>query len=249
MLAFQLLLVLASTILAAPVPDAAPAVINVSHFSKATNVTTSHSIDAASLSPALAASMPGSVLNLHVIGDKRHTSLLGRAVHHEPRKISNSTINVTVVGRSALPSPPGTEAPSIPPPAKSIGDHSVLIDASGSKNGAGGIHNSTINVNLVSRSAPSTVGHHSVLLSTTSSNGESAIDSSTMNINILPRAQSIGDHSILIAPGSESNTAGDHSVILESKAVNGSAPAIKDSTINVTVVGGNPKKAKRVVKF
>ena len=285
---------LISTALAVPVPVESPLIpskINVNHFSKSTNQTTSHSIDASAISPALAKTIQGSTVNINFIGErqKRHDALARRTVH-ESRKINNSTINVTVVGgnpkralpinaspnSTGIPAPPGTESPStLSAAGKSVGSHSVLIDASGAK---GGIHNSTLNINLHSRdtaastvghhsilistegaqdaaidsttmnlnilprSAPS-VGHHSVLLSTTSDNGEATIDSTTMNINILPRAV-VGDHSILIDTSSESastprNSAGHHSVLLETKNKNGTAAAIKDSLINVTVVGGN----------
>ena len=293
---------LISTALAAPLPAPSPVLpskIIVNHFSKSTNKTTSQIIDASAISAALAKTIQGSTVNINFIGErqKRHDSLMGRTVH-EPRKINNSTINVTVVGGNSkralpinaspnstgIPAPPGTESPStLSAAGKSVGSHSVLIDASGAK---GGIHNSTLNINLHSRddksasstvghhsilistegaqdaaihsttmnlnilprSAPS-VGHHSVLLSTASDNGDATIDSTTMNINILPRAV-VGDHSILIDTSSKSasaprNSAGNHSVLLETKSKNGTASAIKDSLINVTVVGGNKNATSR----
>ncbi|KAK4705509.1 hypothetical protein P7C70_g692, partial [Phenoliferia sp. Uapishka_3] len=110
--------------------------------------------------------------------------------------------------------------------------HNVYIDASSAAAGTGGgIHNSTININVISSRSPKTVvGDHSVLLN------PEGIEDSTVHVNILPgRAvnKSVGDHSILIDSSSLSSdegetNAGDHSAVVSSH--------INSSTINLTVV-------------
>ncbi|KAM0754839.1 hypothetical protein T439DRAFT_321890 [Meredithblackwellia eburnea MCA 4105] len=130
--------------------------------------------------------------------------------------------------------------------------HNIYIDASGAEDSGagGGIHNSTINVNIINNVEKSkdekratSVGENSVLLDL--SEDSDGIEDSTVHVNILPaRSPSpepapadsvIGDHSILInssgtldSDSDDNLTAGDHSAVVSS--------SIDSSTINLTVV-------------
>ena len=117
--------------------------------------------------------------------------------------------------------------------------HNVYVDAS-SKDGAtgGGIHNSTLNINLNTRAV---VGDHSILIDSSSlpssSSTDSGIEGSVINMNVLPpRAlPAVGDHSILIdssSSTSSSSSAGTHSAVVDTSNSKG----ILDSEINMTVV-------------
>lgn len=165
--------------------------------------------------------------------------------------IANSTINLTVISRRNLTNArrETTAARRETFAAKRAEDaehHNVYIDASGASGTGGGIHGSTINVNVITNSkraplpSPSpepgtTVGEHSVLLDLSNdAEGNGGIEDSTVHVNILPARgdKAIGDHSILIDSSSQSNddetTAGDHSAVV--------ASSISSSTINLTVV-------------
>jgi hypothetical protein len=173
--------------------------------------------------------------------------------------IANSTINLTVIGGAAkrqldnstlsdsIPSDnsSSTALPLSPSHSSEPTHHNIYVDASTSGNSTGGIRNSTINVNLVSRSE---VGSHSVLVDSSSSpstSDNSGIDASIVHINILPgrSPKSIGSSSILIDSSASSDavdaptTAGDHSAIVDTSSTTSTpSKGVNGSTINVTVV-------------
>lgn len=238
-----------------PSSSSSDSIINISHTSASTNKTTTQSIDPATISPDLAKVLSGSTINLNVVGEKRlKRELENIKLRGEKRKVRNSTINMTVVGRRSavsdstmIPSSPVSSNITARPvnsrvnisaaPTKStksiIGDHSILIDASSSSpsGNGGGIHNSTVNINLVhSKRKEIDLGHHSILVAPSSSDDDSAtIDSTIMNINILPRRST---------PDSTAATSiGHHSIVLSPSASSDDAAAAIDSTtMNINIL-------------
>ncbi|BGP14947.1 hypothetical protein JCM10213_007251 [Rhodosporidiobolus nylandii] len=229
-----------------------PRDINLSHKSLATGTTTTHSIDASLLPAELAAAIEGSDLNINLTTDrvKRATSSTG---------INNSTINLTVIGsrkRSAA-------APS---------HHNIHIDASSNgAGGIGGVHNSTININLNSASSKQrktrrkvALGDHSVLVDVSSAGADApdgGIEDSTVHVNILPPralSKSTGHHSIVVDSSSlgadeaaqSTTSTGDHSAVVDTSATSGAsnsssagASGVKNSTINLTVISPKDEPA------
>lgn len=184
-----------------------------------------------------------STINLTVVGGNRRrdnssaTETIDAASETTDPVPDTTSITMEPISTTTTSST-STEAMIMSPNQKSdsIGSHSVLIDASGGEDrGSGGIHNSTININVISskvRRREVDLSHHSILVAPSSSTGEAAIESTTLNINILPRTV-VGDHSVIVG---EAINASHHSVVV---APTSDSAAIKDSTVNITVVGGN----------
>ncbi|GAA5821857.1 hypothetical protein JCM11251_004748 [Rhodosporidiobolus azoricus] len=227
---------------ARPAPHrSSPRDVNISHKSLATGTTTTHSIATALLPKELAEAINGSDININLTTDR---------VKRAPAPatgINNSTINLTVIGqrkkRTPLPAPPQ--------------HHNIHIDASTSgAGGLGGIHNSTVNINLNSSGSKAkarrqtrrkvALGDHSVLVDVSSagivsSNASTGIEDSTVHVNILPpRAldKSTGHHSIVIDSSSlgadesakSRTTTGDHSAVVDTSSSSSSSTSDSPST-------------------
>lgn len=150
--------------------------------------------------------------------------------------------------------------------------HNIHIDASSSgTGGVGGIHNSTVNINLNqsggakkrSRSARRKVdlGDHSVIVDVSTSGENSTaggIEDSTVHVNILPaRAlnKATGHHSIVVDSSSlsstdeSSTTTGSHSAVVDTSSSSSSSTdassstGVKNSTINLTVISPKDEPA------
>lgn len=153
--------------------------------------------------------------------------------------------------------------------------HNIHIDASSNgAGGVGGIHNSTVNINLHSTTASRktrrkvALGDHSVLVDVSSSSASSetgaaadgGIEDSTVHVNILPpRAltKSTGHHSIVVDSSSlgasdaaqSSTTTGSHSAVVDTSAGStgsSSSTGVKNSTINLTVIAPKDSSAQDV---
>ncbi|GAA5869968.1 hypothetical protein JCM1840_007685 [Sporobolomyces johnsonii] len=227
--------------------------ITISHKSLVTGTSTSHSINSSDLPAELAKAIEGSDININLTTDR---------VKRSPSPatgINNSTINLTVIGtRSTIPHRK-READAKRAQLAAAQHHNIHIDAStNGQGGVGGIHNSTVNINLNSAAKKErrkvALGDHSVIVdvsSASSADGESTgIEDSTVHVNILPPralSKSTGHHSIVIDSSSASSddatttTTGDHSAVVDTSSSSGSnstggATGIKSSTINLTVI-------------
>ncbi|GAA6001321.1 uncharacterized protein JCM10292_007014 [Rhodotorula paludigena] len=234
-----------------------PRDINISHKSVVNGTATTHSIPTSSLPAKLAAAIEGSDININLTTDRVKRS-------PEPATgINNSTINLTVIGSEKAKRSP-RERHSIKRAAKkatAAQHHNIHIDASSSGTGGiGGIHNSTVNINLnqtgskKARKARRKVdlGDHSVLVDVSSSTSDDSavggIEDSTVHVNILPPralSKSTGHHSIVVdsssldADADSSTTTGAHSAVVDTSSSTGAATGttgVKNSTINLTVI-------------
>ncbi|BGP31072.1 hypothetical protein JCM10296v2_002836 [Rhodotorula toruloides] len=249
-----------------------PRDINISHTSLANGTTSTHSIANSVLPAELQKAIEGSDININLTTDR-----VKRAAG-----VNNSTINLTVISNRALldrkahgdalrrdrTTKRSAPAPSVPSASSSAAPqhHNIHIDASSNgAGGVGGIHNSTVNINLHSTTTSRktrrkvALGDHSVLVdvsssssSTTGAGDEGGIEDSTVHVNILPpRAltKSTGHHSIVVDSSSlsesdaaqSSTTTGSHSAVVDTSAspassANGAASGVKNSTINLTVI-------------
>ncbi|BGP23732.1 hypothetical protein JCM10295v2_002633 [Rhodotorula toruloides] len=245
-----------------------PRDINISHTSLVNGTTSTHSIPSSVLPAELRKAIEGSDININLTTDR-----VKRAAG-----VNNSTINLTVISSRALidrkargdelrrertskRSAPASSSPAAPQ------HHNIHIDASSNgAGGVGGIHNSTVNINLHSTTTTTSsarkarrkvaLGDHSVLVDVSSSSSsaetgaEGGIEDSTVHVNILPpRAltKSTGHHSIVVDSSSlsesdaaqSSTTTGSHSAVVDTSAgpaSNGTASGVKNSTINLTVI-------------
>ncbi|GAA5950411.1 hypothetical protein JCM21900_003726 [Sporobolomyces salmonicolor] len=226
--------------------------INISHKSLATGTSITHSIDSSDLPAELAQAIEGSDININLTTDR---------VKRSPSPatgINNSTINLTVIGtRSTIPHRK-RDADAKRAQLAAAQHHNIHIDAStNGQGGIGGIHNSTVNINLNSATKKErrkvALGDHSVIVdvsSTSSADGESTgIEDSTVHVNILPPralSKSTGHHSIVVDSSSASSddaattTTGDHSAVVDTSSSGsnsaGGTTGIKSSTINLTVI-------------
>ncbi|GAA6014726.1 hypothetical protein JCM10207_006919 [Rhodosporidiobolus poonsookiae] len=237
-----------------PAPHrSAPRDVTISHKSLATGATTTHSIDAALLPAELAQAIDGNDININLTTDR---------VKRSPSPatgINNSTINLTVIGsRKRAAAAPAAQ------------HHNIHIDASSSgKGGLGGIHNSTLNINLNSAASKRklrrkvNLGDHSVLVDVSSagsdSGAEGGIEDSTVHVNILPpRAlnKSAGHHSIVVDSSNlgsneaaqSSTTTGANSAVVDTSSAGANSTAsgstgVKNSTINLTVISPKDEPA------
>ncbi|GAA5927506.1 hypothetical protein JCM3775_006002 [Rhodotorula graminis] len=233
--------------------------INISHKSLSNGTVTSHHISSSVLPAELAKAIEGSDININLTTDRKKRS--------PSSGVSNSTINLTVIDARKRAVLKRAQA--------AAQHHNIHIDASSSgSGGVGGIHNSTVNINLNqsggakkrSRSARRKVnlGDHSVIVdvSTSGDNSTAAggIEDSTVHVNILPaRAlnKATGHHSIVVDSSSlsssdeASTTTGSHSAVVDtssstSSSTDGSSSTgVKNSTINLTVI--SPKDEPAVV--
>ncbi|GAA6056605.1 hypothetical protein JCM3770_006663 [Rhodotorula araucariae] len=230
--------------------------INISHKSLANGTLTTHSISSSVLPAELAKAIAGSDININLTTDRKKRSPAPAS------GVNNSTINLTVIGSKKRAVAYGTTAKRAeqkrnPPAAQ---HHNIHIDASSSgAGGVGGIHNSTVNINLNQSSSKKArkvrrkvnLGDHSVIVDVSSSSGEDGatggIEDSTVHVNILPpRAltKSTGHHSIVIDSSSlsskdeSSTTTGSHSAVVDtsSSADSTGSTGVKNSTINLTVI-------------
>ncbi|KAL8276622.1 hypothetical protein RQP46_010971 [Phenoliferia psychrophenolica] len=198
----------------------------------------------------------------HTFGRARIAPLLKRFVANLPREVAprdatlaapataapggirNSTINATIISKRRahiIARREATQAAKDAAAAAAATHHNVYIDASAAQ-GAGGIHDSVINVhiNAAKRDPKTVVGEHSVVINPTE------IEGSTVHVNILPGrgTKSVGAHSIVIdsssasTDGESDTTTGDHSAVVSSP--------IDSSTINLTVVKAKPEAVSPV---
>ncbi|GAA5886309.1 hypothetical protein JCM16303_003758 [Sporobolomyces ruberrimus] len=242
----------ASLVQALPTRRVAPRDINISHKSLVNGTSTTHSIDAFLLPAELAEAIAGSDININLTTDRRKRSPYGAS------GVNNSTINLTVISSRSIALTRKQHADNhrskrskTPTPSH----HNINIDASSNgSGGVGGIHNSTVNINLNSSKKERrkvSLGDHSVIVdvSASSSNAEgtaTGIEDSTVHVNILPaRAleKSTGHHSIVIDSSSTSSDdasstkTGSHSAVVDtSSSSSNSSTGIKGSTINLTVI-------------
>lgn len=218
--------------------------INISHKSLVNGTSTTHSIDPALLPAELAQAIAGSDININLTTDRRRSRKRSQGVN-------NSTINLTVISKRAQQQ-----------------HHNINIDASSNgQGGVGGIHNSTVNINLNSASSSNKerrtvhLGDHSVIVDVSSASSDEnardgGIEDSTVHVNILPpRAlhKSTGHHSIVVdsssaaSSDSTTTTTGDHSAVVDTSSSSSSSTAsnggtgIKGSTINLTVIAPSKK--------
>ncbi|BGO90606.1 hypothetical protein NBRC10512v2_002858 [Rhodotorula toruloides] len=240
-----------------------PRDINISHTSLANGSTSTHSIPNSVLPAELQKAIEGSDININLTTDR-----VKRAAG-----VNNSTINLTVISSRALLdrkaqgdalrrdrttkrfAPTSSTSSSSAPQ-----HHNIHIDASSNgAGGVGGIHNSTVNINLHSSTTSRktrrkvALGDHSVLVDVSSSSAQDGaedggIEDSTVHVNILPpRAltKSTGHHSIVVDSSSlssedaaqSSTTTGSHSAVVDTSAgPSSSASGVKNSTINLTVI-------------
>ncbi|GAA6023503.1 hypothetical protein JCM11491_006603 [Sporobolomyces phaffii] len=247
-----LILSAASLVHALPTRRLAPRDINISHTSLANGTSTTHSIDPSLLPAELARAIAGSDININLTTDRRKRSSSG---------VNNSTINLTVISSKR------STTPAAPAPAPL--HHNIHIDASSNgRGGVGGIHNSTVNINLNSASNKKerrrvALGDHSVIVDVSASSQAGAdeagrattgIEDSTVHVNILPAralSKSTGHHSIVVdssatsADDQSSTTTGDHSAVVDTSSSSTSAgTGIKGSTINLTVIAPSESKPK-----
>jgi len=180
--------------------------------------------------------------------------------------VSNSTINLTVISSRSISARKeranfsrSKRSKTNPAPQH----HNIHIDASSNgQGGVGGIHNSTVNINLNQSSKKErrkvALGDHSVIVdvsaSSTTLEGEATgIEDSTVHVNILPpRAleKTTGHHSIVIDSSSTSSDdasstkTGDHSAVVDTSSSSSSnnGTGIKGSTINLTVIAPSDSK-------
>ncbi|BGP38962.1 hypothetical protein JCM10450v2_002919 [Rhodotorula kratochvilovae] len=241
--------------------------INISHKSLANGTSTTHSISSSVLPAELAAAIAGSDININLTTDRK------KRAPAPASGVNNSTINLTVIGSKKRAVTYGkvdkrAQATRVKPAAAQ--HHNIHIDASSSgAGGVGGIHNSTVNINLHQTGAAKVrkarrkvdLGDHSVIVDVSSSSGDDGaaggIEDSTVHVNILPpRAlnKSTGHHSIVVdssslSSGDESSTTtGSHSAVVDtsssSTASNGST-GVKNSTINLTVIAPKDESAAK----
>jgi len=178
--------------------------------------------------------------------------------------VNNSTINLTVISSRSVP-PSSSDQLLSERSTKPASHHNIHIDASSNgQGGTGGIHNSTVNINLNSSSKKErrkvSLGDHSVIVDVSSSSSSSTlkgeptgIEDSTVHVNILPpRAleKSTGHHSIVIDSSSTSSSdasttkTGSHSAVVDtSSSSSNSSTGIKGSTINLTVIAPSDSKS------
>ncbi|GAA5890008.1 hypothetical protein JCM8208_001195 [Rhodotorula glutinis] len=233
--------------------------INISHKSLSNGTVTSHHISSSVLPAELAKAIEGSDININLTTDRKKRS--------PSSGVSNSTINLTVID--------SRKRAVIKRAQAAAQHHNIHIDASSSgSGGVGGIHNSTVNINLNqsggakkrSRTARRKVdlGDHSVIVdvSTSGDNSTAAggIEDSTVHVNILPaRAlnKATGHHSIVVDSSSlsssdeASTTTGSHSAVVDtsssSSSTDGSSTTgVKNSTINLTVISPKDEPAAEV---
>ncbi|GAA5863801.1 hypothetical protein JCM5353_008783 [Sporobolomyces roseus] len=231
--------------------------INISHKSLLNGTSTTHSIDASLLPAELAQAIEGSDININLTTDRRKRS------PSPASGVNNSTINLTVISSRSIPS---SEQQLSERSTKPASHHNIHIDASSNgQGGTGGIHNSTVNINLNSSSKKErrkvALGDHSVIVDVSASSstleGESTgIEDSTVHVNILPpRAleKSTGHHSIVIDSSSSSSDdasstkTGSHSAVVDTSSssssnTSSSSTGIKGSTINLTVIAPSDSK-------
>ncbi|GAA5983007.1 hypothetical protein JCM5350_003539 [Sporobolomyces pararoseus] len=216
--------------------------INISHKSLVNGTSTTHSIDASLLPPELAQAIADSDININLTTDRRKRS------PSPASGVNNSTINLTVISKRSKTANPQ--------------HHNIHIDASSNgQGGVGGIHNSTVNINLNASSKKErrklSLGDHSVVVDVSASSstleGEATgIEDSTVHVNILPpRAleKSTGHHSIVVDSSSlssddaSSTKTGDHSAVVDtSSTTSNNGTGIKGSTINLTVIASSDSK-------
>ncbi|KAJ8294464.1 hypothetical protein OF846_002309 [Rhodotorula toruloides] len=241
-----------------------PRDIKISHTSLANGTTSTHSIANSVLPAELQKAIEGSDININLTTDR-----VKRAAG-----VNNSSINLTVISSRALldrktqgdalrrdrttkRAAPASSASSSSAPQH----HNIHIDASSNgAGGVGGIHNSTVNINLHSTTTSRktrrkvALGDHSVLVDVSSFSSaqdgaeDGGIEDSTVHVNILPpRAltKSTGHHSIVVDSSSlssedaaqSSTTTGSHSAVVDTSAgPSSSASGVKNSTINLTVI-------------
>ncbi|GAA6062785.1 hypothetical protein JCM10212_002154 [Sporobolomyces blumeae] len=233
---------------ALPTPNLAQRDINISTKSLVSGATATHSIDASVLPAELAQALEGSDININLTTDRRKRSPVPAS------GVNNSTINLTVIGSRSLPSRKQLADEARARRAKRQ-HHNIHIDASSNgQGGVGGIHNSTVNINLnASKKERRRVelGDHSVVVDVSASSSTSSestgIEDSTVHVNILPpRAleKSTGHHSIVVdsssfdSDDSTSTSTGSHSAVVDtsSSSSGSNGTGIKGSTINLTVI-------------
>lgn len=255
--------------------------INISHKSLLNGTSTTHSIDASLLPAELAQAIEGSDININLyvalffffpspsFVDADVSFSIDSTTDRRKRSpspasgVNNSTINLTVISSRSIPSSEQQLAERSTKPAS---HHNIHIDASSNgQGGTGGIHNSTVNINLNSSSKKErrkvALGDHSVIVDVSASSstleGESTgIEDSTVHVNILPpRAleKSTGHHSIVIDSSSTSSDdasstkTGSHSAVVDTSSssssnTSSSSTGIKGSTINLTVIAPSDSK-------
>lgn len=224
-----------------------------------------------------AAGVNNSTINLTVIGTRslqNSTLRRGWAARQRAPVVAVDDLEIkTAVNASSsasaspLPSTNNATRAEAEAAAPSGTHHNIHIDASSSgEGGVGGIHNSTVNINLHQittttnnnatarrvRRRKVALGDHSVLVDVSSVAGSAApdaagIEDSTVHVNILPGrslTKSTGHHSIVVdsssLDGASSSTTetGSHSAVVDTSSSSSSAgPAgVKNSTINLTVI-------------
>ncbi|GAA5851945.1 hypothetical protein JCM9279_007033 [Rhodotorula babjevae] len=228
--------------------------INISHKSLSNGTVTSHHISSSVLPEELAKAIEGSDININLTTDRKKRS--------PSSGVSNSTINLTVID--------SRKRAVIKRAQAAAQHHNIHIDASSSgTGGVGGIHNSTVNINLNqsggakkrSRTARRKVdlGNHSVIVDVSTSGENSTaggIEDSTVHVNILPaRAlnKATGHHSIVVDSASlsstdeSSTTTGSHSAVVDTSSSSTSSSTdgtgVKNSTINLTVISPKDEPA------
>ncbi|GAA5916179.1 uncharacterized protein JCM6883_000101 [Sporobolomyces salmoneus] len=234
--------------------------INISHKSLVNGTSTTHSIDASLLPAELAEAIAGSDININLTTDRRKRSPIPSS-----SGVNNSTINLTVISSRSISS--SSDVSQSKRSKTTPQHHNIHIDASSNgQGGVGGIHNSTVNINLNSSSSKRkerrkvALGDHSVIVDLSSSSstpeGEATgIEDSTVHVNILPpRAleKTTGHHSIVIDSSSTSSDdasstkTGDHSAVVDTSSSSSSnnGTGIKGSTINLTVIAPSDSKKK-----
>ncbi|GAA5944460.1 uncharacterized protein JCM15063_006372 [Sporobolomyces koalae] len=248
---FLLLLSATATLVHARPIANVPRDINISHKSLVNGTTTTHSIDASVLPAELARAIEGSDININLTTDRRKRSPRGTT------GVNNSTINLTVISsRRSVPLSYERLVEKRSPAQAQPQHHNIHIDASSNgQGGVGGIHNSTVNINLNSAAKKErrtvSLGDHSVIVDVSSSSSSDASDStgiedSTVHVNILPPralSKSTGHHSIVVDSSSlasddvsSTTKTGDHSAVVDTSSSGTGTTGIKGSTINLTVI-------------